>query len=434
MTRNPNDTTHLCALRGPVNPVVLPSPVRDAGRRWAWILLAAAAVFIASAVTVSLTGVPAFERASYEALTRAVPNALVFRRITRLGSVTVLLPLSVFLIVLLPRQFLRRWWMWIVVMVAVTMLEGFGKLGIGRPRPEGMRLGFPSGHTAAAAAFYLMACYFFEGVVRRWVKHALYGFAVTVILLVGLSRMILRVHWPLDVLGGAALGVVVFAAAAWWHERYPLEDIVPAAVPARWRRWIYRWQNVLPFALVLVLFLTPPLGVAGTPFDTILDALGGVCMATGLGLRLWAAAHRVRQPLAPARPPARLVTTGPYALMRHPLPLANLLTGVGGALIAESGPALLVVPTALIAMYRITTPLEDAWLAERFGRAYDDYCARVPALPRVALASFAAVWSAIGLLGSTSWRTLVRRLPAVAGTLALAALAEMSERLPHLLR
>ena len=408
--------------------------MRDAGRRWVWVLVAAAAVFIASAASVSLAGVPRLELRFYEALSSAIPNALIFRRITRLGAITVLLPLAVFLVVLLPRQFLRRWWMWIVVMIAVTTLEGLGKIGIGRPRPGSMRLGFPSGHTAAAAAFYLMACYFFEGVVRRWVKYALYALAIVIIALVGLSRMVLRVHWPLDVVGGAALGVAVFAAAAWWHERYPLEDIVPAAVPAWWRGWIYRWQNALPFALVVVPFLAPPMAVAGTPFDLVLDVLGAMCMATGMALRLWAAAHRDGQATVPARPPERLVTTGPYALMRHPVPLANMLTGIGGALIAESALALLVVPTALIAMYRVTVPLEDAWLAERLGREYIDYCARVPALPRIALASFAAVWSAIASLGPTSWPTVARRLPALATTLALAAVAEMSARLPHLLR
>jgi len=413
---------------------VLPSHVRDAGRRWAWILVAAAAVFIASATTVAVTGVPTPEREFYDVVTRAIPNAFYFQRITRLGAVTVLLPLAVFLAVLLPRQFLRRWWMWIVVMIAVTTLEGLGKAGIGRPRPHGMRPGFPSGHTAAAASFYLMACYFFEGVVRRWQKYALYGLAVLLIALVGLSRMVLRVHWPLDILGGAALGVAVFAAAAWWHERWPLEDIVPAAVPARWRAWIYRWQNVLPFALVVVPFLTPPLALAGTPFDFVLDGLGAACMATGLALRLWASSFRESQPAVPARPPERFVTAGPYALMRHPVPLANVLTGVGGALIAESGLALLLVPTALIAMYRVTVPLDDAWLADRIGRAYVDYCARVPALPRISLPTFAAVWSAVGSFGSVSWATLARHLPATAVTLAVAAVAEMSEWLPHLLR
>jgi undecaprenyl-diphosphatase len=408
--------------------------VHDVGRRWAWIFVVAAAAFIASAAIVALTGVPSWERAVYQTVIGSVPSGTAWRRITRLGAVGVLLPLAVFLVVLLPRQFLRRWWMWIIVMIAVTILEGLGKFGIGRTRPEGMRPGFPSGHTAASAAFYLMASYFFEGVAGRWAKRALYGLAIVMIVLVGLSRMMLRVHWPLDVFGGAALGLAVFALAAWWHERYPVEDIVPAAVPPRWRVWIYRWQHVLPFALVIVPFLASPLDVVGTPFDRVLDMLGVVLMATGLALRVWAASHRDRQRLAPAQPPARLVTTGPYALMRHPLPLANLLTGTGAALVAENGVALLLVPTALIALFRVTAPLEDAWLGERFGRAHADYCAHVPALPRIALATFAAVWSALGSVGSTSWASVARRLPAVAVTLALAALAEWSERLPHLWR
>ena len=407
--------------------------MRDAGRRWAWTFVVAAAAFVASALTVSLTGVPTWERSLYETVIVSVPSGSAWRRLTRLGAAGVLLPLAVFLVVLLPRQFLRRWWMWIVVMVTVTTLEGLGKFGIGRPRPEGMRLGFPSGHTAAAAAFYLMAGYFFEGVAGRWARRALYGLAIVIILLVGLSRMMLRVHWPLDVFGGAALGVAVFALAAWWHERYPLENIVPAAVPPPWRVWIYRWQHVLPFALVIVPFLASPLDVAGTPFALVLDGLGVVVMATGLALRIWTTSHRDRQRLVLAQPPTRLVTSGPYALMRHPLPLANMLTGTGAALIAESGLALLVVPTALIALFRVTAPLEDAWLAQRFGRAYAEYCARVPALPRIALASFAAVWSALGSVGSASWPTVARRLPAVGVTLALAALAEWSDRLPRLL-
>ena len=87
----------------------------------------------------------------------------------------------------------------------------------------------------------------------------------------------------------------------------------------------------------------------------------------------------------------------------------------------------------MIALFRVTAPLEDAWLAQRFGRAYAEYCARVPALPRIALASFAAVWSASGSVGSASWPTVARRLPAVGVTLALAALAEWSDRLPRLL-
>ena len=408
--------------------------MHDGGRRWISLAIVAAAVFAAAAVSVLVAGVPSLERDVYQAITAALPETPLFRHITRLGAIGVLLPLSVLLAVLLPRQFLRRWWMWVVVMIAVATLEGLGKVGVGRPRPTGIRPGFPSGHTAAAAAFYLMACYFFDGLVRRRVRRLLYAAAIVLIALVGLSRLVLRVHWPLDVLGGAALGVAVFALAAWWHERYPLEDIVPSAVPARWRAWLYRWQNVLALMAVISLFATPPLELADTVLNVLIHVVGVLCVTTGLALRLWASAHRDPRPLIPARVPDRLVTTGPYALMRHPLPLANLVTGVGVALIAESTMGLLVIPVVLIAIYRLTAPVEDAWLAERFGAAYAEYAGRVPGLPRIALASFAAVWSAIGSLPSVSWDTAVRSLPAVAATLALAALAGLSDGWPRLLR
>src|SRR2546429_3779134 len=110
-----------------------------------------------------------------------------------------------------------------------------------------------------------MTCSLFEGVAGRWARRAHYGLAIVTILLVGLSRMMLRVHWPFDVFGGAALGVAVFALAAWWHERYPLEDIVPAAVPPQWRGWVYLWPHQLPLALAVVPVLPPPPTPAGGP-------------------------------------------------------------------------------------------------------------------------------------------------------------------------
>jgi membrane-associated phospholipid phosphatase len=39
--------------------------------------------------------------------------------------------------------------------------------------------------------------------------------AVLVVLLVALARVVLRAHWPLDAVGGAALGLALASAAAW---------------------------------------------------------------------------------------------------------------------------------------------------------------------------------------------------------------------------
>ena len=188
--------------------------------RWAWTFLASVALFVLLCGFVSLTGVTAPERSIYEGVTAAFPSQAVFRWITRLGSERVLFPVATLVIAALPRPLARRWWIWVAVMLLTSCVEGLGKEFIGRSRPESLRPGFPSGHTASAAAFYTMAAYFAAHVLaRRWARYAAYATAAVLILAVGVSRIVLRAHWPLDVLGGAALGIAMAAGAAWWHER-----------------------------------------------------------------------------------------------------------------------------------------------------------------------------------------------------------------------
>ena len=83
-----------------------------------------------------------------------------------------------------------------------------------RPRPIGLegvrslRVGtatgssFPSGHTQNTAAVYAALA---RMVRRRW----FYALAAGILVLVGVSRLYLGVHWPSDVLAGAILGSVI---------------------------------------------------------------------------------------------------------------------------------------------------------------------------------------------------------------------------------
>jgi membrane-associated phospholipid phosphatase len=130
----------------------------------------------------------------------------------------------------------RHWWLWALVLPLGALAEGALKEVVGRTRPEGSAMGFPSGHVTATAAFAVMVIYLVGR--SRWpprVRRLLAGVAVALIAGVGLARIVLRAHWPSDVLGGVALGVAVAAAAAWWHGRRPGDPHRPAprAGPAR---------------------------------------------------------------------------------------------------------------------------------------------------------------------------------------------------------
>ena len=400
--------------------------------------MVAAGLFLVLATTVRLTGVPAIERQLHEAVTSAlsVTPFQIFRWVTRLGSETILFPASAILVVLLPRQFLRHWWLWVTVMLAVSLMEGLGKVIVGRPRPNGLRPGFPSGHTAAAAAFYMMACYFAAEVVRRRsTRFLLYVVGTALIGAVGLSRMALGVHWPLDVLGGAGLGIAVLAGAMWWHEQHP--DVLPLDtqdVPRDyWRDAIYRWQNLIVIGLIAVLFLRAPMADEGSLLDLMFDVSGGACIAVGLLLRLWSAHHVGKQAAFLRVLPTCFVTSGPYAQMRQPIVLGTFLIAVGVVLLAESGPGLILIPAILIVVSRVAIRVEEAHLAKQCGREYTEYCDRVPRWPRPRKALLAAAASAICTTGSARWPCVAQELPTIVTTLVLAALAEASEFMPHLL-
>lgn len=135
------------------------------------------------------------------------PMHFVFMAVTQLGSIWFA---SAFTFWLLMQRFV-----WGIMLFLATSLSFITcelmKSSIGRPRPYEViasishrdpltigGYGFPSGHTAIATAVGLGILALFPS-VRVW------QVAVGVTL-VGLSRIILGMHLPLDVLGGAAIG------------------------------------------------------------------------------------------------------------------------------------------------------------------------------------------------------------------------------------
>ena len=182
------------------------------GRRPLALLLAGAGGFVALALAVALLpSVPGDAAARAWLLALASPGVLAAMRVINLaGSWKVLLPATL-LLVLACRPARERWWLWIGLMLVAPATEGAMKIIVGRPRPEDLSMGFPSGHATAAAAFFGAVMYLADGLpalARRLVR----GAAVIAIVLVAVARVMLRAHWPTDAVAGIALGAALASA------------------------------------------------------------------------------------------------------------------------------------------------------------------------------------------------------------------------------
>jgi len=72
-------------------------------------------------------------------------------------------------------------------------------------------LSFPSGHSMVTMSMYLSIAYLItRGRKIKLKEKTIYMIAISMILLMGISRVYLGVHWPTDILGGYIGGYIVF--------------------------------------------------------------------------------------------------------------------------------------------------------------------------------------------------------------------------------
>lgn len=134
--------------------------------------------------------------------------------ITRLGDWEVLLSLTLFACAwLLYRRRGRDALLLLVATIAARLLVGLQKMALGRIRPaenehlvQVQTLSFPSGHSANTMVVYVLLAVILvsDAASRRAAVIA----AVVLSMLVGASRVLLGVHWPSDVVGGWAFGLL----------------------------------------------------------------------------------------------------------------------------------------------------------------------------------------------------------------------------------
>lgn len=147
-----------------------------------------------------------------DALLAAVPHEgplhATSSLLTHVGDPITLVALTLLgtLLLLRERSFLDAGLLPLAKAISATVIFGL-KAAFGRARP-GMAAeccAFPSGHaTDTAMVLMLLAVMLFEQrrKIRPWAEGVAMGLAVVV----GLTRLVLSVHWPTDVLAGWGLG------------------------------------------------------------------------------------------------------------------------------------------------------------------------------------------------------------------------------------
>jgi membrane-associated phospholipid phosphatase len=192
----------------------------------AWLVaggaLLAGVALLAAAVTTSATVVhldAALGRAARVALS-GISHHLDFE-ISALAGTRVAMPLTAAAVLVLC--LLRQWRGALALALSVLSTQAVVdliKVGVDRPRP-GMNeaianasgTSFPSAHSATGMALYAMLGLLAARSLRGPARFALAGICATVVAAVGLSRILLAAHYPIDVLAGWSIGGALVLAS-----------------------------------------------------------------------------------------------------------------------------------------------------------------------------------------------------------------------------
>jgi protein-S-isoprenylcysteine O-methyltransferase Ste14 len=139
--------------------------------------------------------------------------------------------------------------------------------------------------------------------------------------------------------------------------------------------WLFRHRTIVPVPFVLAILLLP---VAAKPSDPWVAGVGVGLTWIGEALRLWAVRHIGAVSRTRSERLGPLVAAGPFAAVRNPLYLGNIIIWAGFAVAARM-PWLAAVIVVLLGLeYHAIVRWEEQLLEARYGDEYRVYAERVP--------------------------------------------------------
>jgi protein-S-isoprenylcysteine O-methyltransferase Ste14 len=181
---------------------------------------------------------------------------------------------------------------------------------------------------------------------------------------------------------------------------------MPFVFPGLWLLWALYWGiqsrgvkanvwaesvssrllHVVPMAAAALLLLVPAVPFLGLdqrylPESPVLFWIGWLLATAGLSFTVWARRHLATNWSADVTLKAdhELITSGPYALVRHPIYTGLLVGFVGSALALGRWRGIVAVVLMGLAQWR-KVRIEERGMRQLFGERYREYERRVSAL------------------------------------------------------
>ncbi|QHW33641.1 phosphatase PAP2 family protein [Paenibacillus rhizovicinus] len=156
---------------------------------------------------------------------------LIMEGFTNAGAgISVTIIAACLLIILAVIGYRRELYVYAGVIGASSLLNLLLKSLFHRTRPDINRIidaagySFPSGHSMAAFTMYALTVYFLWKHVRYgWLRIIVVSAGSFMIIMIGLSRIYLGVHYPSDVIGGYLISAAWLAASIGGYEHFLAE-------------------------------------------------------------------------------------------------------------------------------------------------------------------------------------------------------------------
>ena len=137
-----------------------------------------------------------------------------FRIITKLVDPLNVVITIFILLIFLQKENIYRLMISVIIIISTNQLL---KNILRRVRPDHLRLvdekgfSYPSGHTMISIALYGVLIYIvYKNIKNKFIKTSLIVLLSLIILLIGISRIYLGVHYPSDVIGGYLISIPIF--------------------------------------------------------------------------------------------------------------------------------------------------------------------------------------------------------------------------------